>query len=218
MHRDRPRRRSTWPSTGRLDGFGTVANDVFGHGLEFYDSSLVQRTQDITKARQLLAAAGHPDGITLELQTSAAAAGMVEAATLFAQQAKAAGVTVNITNVNPGSYFDPTTMYLKMPFAQSIWTGFNTLSDYYQYSLIPGAAGNETHWNDPATVTAIDAAANAASAWQRVQRQQYDEGGYLWWANVDIVDGCSKKLAGITPTGIYPLGLPVSLATAYFPA
>lgn len=205
-----------------LDGYGTVANDLFGKGLEFYDSSLAQRTQDITKAKQLLAAAGHPDGLTLDLQTSAVTSGMVEAATLFAQQATLGGVTINVSNVNPGSYFDPTTLYLKMPFAQSIWAGFTTLSDFYQYALMPGSAGNETHWSDPATERAIAKAANAttmdeaAAAWQEVQQQQYDDGGYLWWANVNNVDACSKKVAGITPNGLYPLGLPGSLTTAYF--
>lgn len=205
-----------------LDGFGQVANDMFGMGLPFYDSSLPQRKRDVAKAKSLLAAAGHASGLSLTLETSPVSPGVVEAATLFAQQAKAGGVDIKISQVDAGAYFDPTLRYLKMPFAQTLWSGFDSLSSFYQYALVPGGSGNETHWTNKQTATTIAAAASAAdkataaAAWNKVQQEQYDDGGYLWWANVNNVDATSNKVAGIKASKFLAMGLPTSLADAYF--
>ena len=53
-----------------LSGDGTVANDYpFGPRFPSTDTSVPQRTQDIAKAKQLLAAAGHPNGFTTTMAT-----------------------------------------------------------------------------------------------------------------------------------------------------
>jgi peptide/nickel transport system substrate-binding protein len=53
-----------------LSGDGTVANDYpFGPRYPSTDTSVPQRTQDIAKAKQLLAAAGHPNGFSTTLLT-----------------------------------------------------------------------------------------------------------------------------------------------------
>lgn len=159
-----------------LFGFGTVGNDLYGKGLEYYDDSLPQRTRDLAKAKTLLAEAGHGSGLTLKLQTSTVAPGIVEAATLFQQQAKDAGVDVAISQVDPTSYFDPTRDYLKMPFAQTLWQGMTTLGDVYNASVVSKAPYGETHWSDRrtdelvATAVAAPDAAAARSAWAAVQR------------------------------------------------
>ncbi len=205
-----------------LDGYGTVGNDLFGKGLQFYDSSLPQRTRDVATAKALLAQAGHGSGLSLTLQTSAAAPGMVQAATLFKQQAKAGNVDISISQVDPTAYFDPTLDYLKLPFAQTLWSGFNTLSSFYTYAMVPDGAGNETHWTKASTAAAIATAAKASdpaaaqAAWATVQKEQYDAGGYLWWGNVDNLDACSSRVRGITPSKYLNMGLPGSLADAYF--
>lgn len=207
-----------------LNGFGTVANDLYGRALPYFDVALPQRTRDVAKAKDLLAQAGHASGLTLRLQTSAAAPGMVEAATLFQQQAKDAGVTVKISQVDPDAYFDPTRDYLTMPFAQTVWQGITSLGSFYQTALLKGAPGNETHWTSPHTADLIGAAtsapddASARTAWDAVQQEQYDSGGYIWWGNCDNLDAASKKVGGIVPGVSQNLGLPTSLAEAYFVA
>lgn len=207
-----------------LDGFGTIGNDLFGKGLRYYDAALPQRTRDVAKAKALLAQAGHSSGLTVQLKTSPIVPGTVESATLFQQQARDGGVTVHISQVDPTSYFDPTRDYLKMAFAQTEWSGFATLDSFYQYALIPGAAGNETHWHSSHTTGLIQAAisattpAAAKSAWAAVQQEQWDDGGYIWWANADNLDAASDKVAGITPSRYFNLGLPTGLADAYFTA
>jgi peptide/nickel transport system substrate-binding protein len=53
-----------------LSGDGSVANDYpFGPRYPATDTSVTQRTQDIAKAKQLLAAAGHPNGFSTTLDT-----------------------------------------------------------------------------------------------------------------------------------------------------
>ena len=205
-----------------LLGYGTVANDLFGRGLQYYDATLPQRTRDVTQAKALLAEAGHGSGLTLKLQTSTVVPAMVEAATLFQQQAKQAGITVTISQVDPTSYFDPSRDYLKMPFAQTLWQGMTTLGDFYTAGLVSKAPYNETHWSDSRTdqlVAAAIAAADPAAAktaWAAVQRQQYDTGGYLWWGNLDNLDAASNRVGGITPNRYQNLGLPSGLNEAYF--
>ncbi|WP_033287620.1 ABC transporter substrate-binding protein [Amycolatopsis jejuensis] len=202
-----------------LYGFGSVANDLFGKGLPGYAADLPQRHRDVERAKMLLREAGHGSGLKLELQTAAIAPGTVEAATLFQQQAKDAGVEVEVSQVDTAAYFDPTRNYLRMPFAQTVWSGYATLSNFYPYMLQPDAAGNETHWNSPRTTELIDQAttattpAAAASAWAAVQREQWDEGGYLWWGTVDNLDAVSTRVAGIVPNR---LGPPTGFADAYF--
>jgi len=207
-----------------LGGFGTVANDLYGLGMEYYDESLPQRTRDVEQAKALLAEAGYPDGLTLTLETSNVAPGVTEAATLFQQQAAEGGVTIEIANVDPSAYFDPSQKYLKMPFAQTYWAGGTTLAGFYPLALEPGQYGNETHWDRESTTAAIEEATSAtdpevaAQKWLEVQAEQYDEGGYLWWANVNNVDAATSGVEGITPGRFYPLGLPWSLAGAYVEA
>jgi len=146
----------------------------------------------------------------------------VESATLLADQAAKAGVHINVSQVSATSYFDPTLSYLKMPFAQSIWTGVLNLNSFYPYAIQSNGAYNETHWNDPHTDALIAKATQATtdvaatSAWQAVQRQQWEDGGYVIWANVNNVDATSTKVAGITPSRYLPLGLPTGFTDAYF--
>ena len=47
--------------TDAINGFGSVANDLVGKGLTFYDDSFPQRVQDLDKAKSLLKAAGQSD-------------------------------------------------------------------------------------------------------------------------------------------------------------
>lgn len=205
-----------------LAGFGEIGNDLVGQGAQFFASDLKPRPRDLEQAKQLLTAAGHGSGLEVTLQTSSAVPGMTEAATLFARQAEDAGVTVKIQQVPANAYFDPTLKYLKMPFAQTLWTGILDLNSFYNYALTSKSTINETHWKDPATDRLIATAsaatdeAAAADAWKRVQQQQYEDGGYIVWATMNNVDATSARVAGITPSKYLALGMPTGLAEAYF--
>ncbi len=103
-----------------LDGYGTLASDVFSPYDPNFDHAL-HRVQDISQAKFLLKKAGQ-EHLTVQLVTSAVATGTVAMATVLQQQAKAAGVTINLKTVDPTTFFGPN--YLHWTFSQ----------DFYNYS------------------------------------------------------------------------------------
>ena len=80
-----------------LSGYGSLGNDMYAPLDTAYASDLPQREQDIEQAKSLLASAG-ADGLQVELFTGDDIGSVaVPAANLFAEQAKAAGVDVKVT-------------------------------------------------------------------------------------------------------------------------
>src|SRR5215467_4177577 len=71
-----------------LSGYGFVGNDLYAPFDPGYNHSLPQRKQDIAQAKSLLKAAGKAN-LSVDLHTTNGAAGMVETATVFANQAQA---------------------------------------------------------------------------------------------------------------------------------
>jgi len=193
-----------------ISGFGTVGNDIVGKGLAFYDNSIPQRTQDIARAKSLLKAAGK-EGLKVVLQTSDVIPGFVESATLLAQQAAAAGVTIKLQQVPASSYFNPSLQYLKMPFAETQWPP-SSLKFFYLQALASNAPYNETHWHSSSFNSLLFKAigelnhAKAQSYWNQVQQIQWQQGGYLSWTNADFVDALAKKVNGLKPSAAGILG------------
>ena len=131
---------------GALFGFGSVGNDLAGMGMPFYAEDLAAREQDLEQAAALLAQAGH-ENLTVTLHTSDIVPGFVEAATL-AEQAKGAGVTVEVKKEPANAYLDTSLLYTKLDFAQSFWT-YSSIPLWYEQALLSDAVWNETHWRDP---------------------------------------------------------------------
>ena len=132
-----------------LLGFGTIANDLPGAGLWNFADDLPPRDQDLDQAKALLAQAGKVD-LEVTLQTSDIVPGFVEAATLFAEQAKDAGVKVNVKKEAANAYFDTSKLYTKMAFAQSFWTFGSWGSCTSRRCWLGRQVWNETHFRDPA--------------------------------------------------------------------
>jgi peptide/nickel transport system substrate-binding protein len=139
--------------------------------------------------------------------TASVAAGLVEAAQVFANQAKAAGVTVNVRKVDAGEFYGDN--YLKWDFAQDFWFTRNFLPQTAQGSL-PDAPYNETHWNDPTFISLVKKARATVDEAERdrlikqAQKIEYDQGGYIIWAFPNQVDAYRAKVNGFTSdkTGI----------------
>jgi peptide/nickel transport system substrate-binding protein len=196
--------------TDAISGYGSIGNDLAGKGLPFYDNSLPQRTQDIAHAKSLLKAAG-AQKLTVTMQISNLIPGFVESATLFQQQATAAGVTVKLQTVDASAYFNPSLTYLKMLFAESQWP-VQSLKFFYQQALASNAPYNETHWKSTSFNNLLTKAigelntAKAQSYWNQIQEIQYNQGGYLVWTNADYVDALSTKVKGLAPSAAGILG------------
>ena len=184
-----------------LDSYGVVANDLFSPYDPDFDRSLVRAAQgDIPHAKFLLKKAG-ADGLTVQLTTSAVATGTVAMATVLAAQAKAAGVTINLNNVPPGTFFGPD--YLRWPFAQDYYNYYPYLSQVAE-SMLPGSPFNETHTDNP-RYTSLYNQANATASpslrkeiKQEMQRFDFNEGGYIIPAYIDVLDAYSDKVTGYT--------------------
>ncbi|HEY9241374.1 MAG TPA: ABC transporter substrate-binding protein [Streptosporangiaceae bacterium] len=184
-----------------LDGYGTVANDLFSPYDPDFDHSLHRPAQgDVPQAKFLLKKAGQ-ENLTVTLTTSAVATGTVAMATVLAAQAKAAGVTVKLSNVPSGTFFGPN--YLKWPFSQDYYNYYPYLAQVSE-SMLRGSPFNETHNNDPhytSLYNQANATANPAlrkEIVQEMQRLDFTQGGYIIPAYIDVLDAYSDKLTGYT--------------------
>ncbi len=191
-----------------LYGQGVPAADTYGRFDPSFDSHLV-RNQNIDQAKHLLKQAGK-ENLKLQLVTSPIAAGIVQACQVLAENAKAAGITINVRQVDPGTYF---TQYGKWPFAIDFWVGL----PYLVVASIadgPGASVvNTTHFNDRRFNSLFLQASGQLDLRKRteiiheMQRIQYDRGGYVIWSFQNTVDAYSTKLGGIQPVDETAWGL-----------
>ena len=123
-------------------GFGAVGNDLFGKGYPSYNNELPQRKYDPEKAKSLLKQAGY-DRFPFTLPTSNALPGMLESATAFKEQAKAANIDVTLEKLDAGSYFS-NNKYLKVSSYQTNWG--QSFESQAQDGMLRSSPYNETHW------------------------------------------------------------------------
>ncbi len=179
-----------------LDGYGVVASDVYSPYDPDFDHSLT-RVQDIAQAKSLLRAAGH-ENLKVTLTTSAVATGTVAMATVLAEQAKNAGVTITLSNVTPTVFFT-TGKYLEWPFSQDFYNYSPYLAQTAQ-SMLTSSPFNETHTtNHQALYNQANATLNASTRKQILQEMQkldFDSGGYIIPAYIDALDAYSTQITG----------------------
>jgi len=108
-----------------LSGKGTVANDYpFGPRFPSTDTSVPQRTQNIAMAKQLLSAAGHPNGFSTTLKTEVYQE-IPELAQVIVEDAAKAGIKITPTVESQTLY------YGKATYGNSDWLdGTMSLVDY----------------------------------------------------------------------------------------
>jgi peptide/nickel transport system substrate-binding protein len=183
-----------------ISGNGRVANDIFSpFDLCYAGDDFPQRRYDPERARSMLRAAGQ-DGLTIDLNTTAADSGMVEVAQIFAQNAKAAGVTVNVKVLDGATFYGD--QYLKWTFAVDFWGTRNYLG---QVALATAgtATYNETHFNNRRYNALFKQALGTVDQKKRcalirqMQRIDYDQGGLIipWFKNQ--VSAYSAKIGGL---------------------
>jgi len=191
-----------------LDGYGVLASDVFSPYDPDFDHAL-HREADIPQAKYLLKKAGQ-ENLTVTLTTAPAATGMVAMATVLAEQAKAAGVTIKLDNVPTSTFFGKN--YLSWTFSQDFYNYSPYLSQVAQ-SMLPASPFNETHTDSP-TLNSLYAQANAtlsASTRKQIeyemQRFDFTQGGYIIPAFIDALDAYSTKITGYSASAV---GQPLS--------
>jgi peptide/nickel transport system substrate-binding protein len=195
---------------GALAGFGSVGNDLMGAYDQYYASDLTPQ-QDVDKAKSLLKAAGF-EGRTIDWPTANAFPGMVEALTIFAEQAKAAGVNINVETGSAGTYFTPADGAYTRYASQNVWQPSASLMVNYRSALVIGAPYADTHWGlqQPGGAHANDLIlqamgatdpSTAESLWHEVQLQQVNEGGYVVWGYYPYIDLAANNIRGLSESG-----------------
>jgi peptide/nickel transport system substrate-binding protein len=186
-----------------LSGFGRVGNDIYSPFDPAYaGDEFPQRHYDPEQAKSLLKAAGQ-EGLSVELITSPADTGMVEGATIFAQNAKAGGVNVTVNNVAGGVIYGD--QYLKWPFSADYWGTRNYLLQAAT-GVLKTAPFNETHWDASPDYPKFEALYRQALATvdnkkraeliKEMQRMEYNDGGLIIWGFKNLTDGYSAKVGG----------------------
>ncbi len=138
--------------------------------------------QDIEGARALLAEAGHPDGIDVELYTSDVEEGMVQIAEVYQAQVAPAGIRVSVRLTPSDGYWDD--VWLKVPAFIDSWSQRPTtqvLNEIWR----SGAAWNASNWNRPDFDALLDAARSEPdfdarrAIYAQAQELLWNEGGIL---------------------------------------
>ncbi|MFN8222049.1 MAG: ABC transporter substrate-binding protein [Gaiellales bacterium] len=183
-----------------ISGFGYVGNDMYAPLDPCYPKNVPQRKQDIERAKALLAAAGK-SGLTVDLVTTDGP-GTIEMAKVFAEQAKAADVTVNVKVLDSSTFFGD--QYTKYPFAVDYWNTRGYLQQLGQGSL-PTAPFNETHWPPAGSkfltyyrqaLAATDEKKKCAIV-RKMYALEFTQGGYIIPFFRNLVDAYSPKVGGL---------------------
>ncbi|NWB09167.1 ABC transporter substrate-binding protein [Pseudomonas sp. G5001] len=155
-----------------LHGYGLVGNDhPIQPGSRFINADLEQRTYDPDKSRFYLRKAG-VEALKVRLQASDAAyTGAVDASVLFKEQARQAGIDIDVVREPADGYFS--NIWMKQPFTTSFWYSSLTADRMFSIGYAKGAAWNETHWNNDRFNQLLNAARGEMNA--PLRQEMYNE-------------------------------------------
>jgi len=161
---------------------------------------------DIAQAKLLLAQAGHPDGLKVDLFTADGVPGMVHMAQVYAQMAKAAGIQININLTPAETYWDD--VWLKRPLVTSSWS-MRPPAEALSYPYRSSSDVNETHWKRQDFDYLLDKADTTANAAERTKLYQQagqllaEDGGVIVPMFTHRLLGLRKGCTGYTPNVQY---------------
>ncbi|MFC4118779.1 ABC transporter substrate-binding protein [Nonomuraea zeae] len=182
-----------------LAGAGQAGNDLFGKDYLYYAADLPQRTPDLEQARWLIERAG-AKGLRIQLDTSAAASGFIEAASVFADQARQAGLEITAKTGNKDTYWADV---LNKGTICCYRSGAMPIETHISQRLLSHSTTNATKWARPEFDALYDQAVGTADETRRralyldMQRTLHAEGGFLVWGFADWLLGTSPRLRGV---------------------
>ncbi len=155
-----------------LFGYGSVGNDIpVGPNQQFYNTEMEQKTYDPDKAKFYLKEAGL-ESLDVSLSAADAAfAGAVNAATLYQNSAKDAGININVVREPNDGYWSD--VWMKKPFTAVYWGGRPVQDQAFSIAFTCGAEWNDGFWCNE-TFDALLKEARAELD-QDKRRQQYFE-------------------------------------------
>ncbi|WP_413869319.1 ABC transporter substrate-binding protein [Albidovulum sp.] len=183
-----------------LGGYGTLGNDYpVNANYALAPEGIEQRMYDPDKAAFHYKKSGHSG--TIVLRTSEAAfAGAVDAAVLYQESAKAAGIEIEVKREPDDGYWSD--VWNVQPFSASYWGGRPTQDSRYTTSFVSGADWNDTRFKRPDFDELIaKARAELDDAKRREMYTQAalmvrDEGGLILPVFNDYLNASVKTLKG----------------------
>jgi peptide/nickel transport system substrate-binding protein len=128
-------------------GAATKGNDFHLSPVQpYWPDDIPQREYDPDQAKSLLKKAGH-EGLSVNMSVADSVyTGAVDMCVLYAEQAKAAGININVVREpNDGYYSD---VWLKKPFSAVSWGARPTPDVMFTLAYKDDAAWNESRWKN----------------------------------------------------------------------
>lgn len=181
-------------------GHGAVANDdPISSKVRYSIDPAPRHSYDPDRARSLLKKAGQ-EGLKIALSVADAGfPGSVNAAILWREQAKRAGIDLVVDRVPEDSYWD--NIWMKKPLCASYWYGRPTCDWMFTTTYAGKAVWNETFWDNARfnelllqARSELDTSKRGA-AYAEMQQLIHDDGGALILAFNSYVDAHSTKLS-----------------------
>ena len=130
-----------------LHGYGSIGNDQpISAAYPFFNAELEQRAYDPEQAKFYLKKAGLTK-LDIELSASDAAfPGAVDAAVLFGEHAKKAGISIKVKREPNDGYWS--NVWMKKPFVACYWPGYPTVDSILTQAYAAGGSWNDTFWDN----------------------------------------------------------------------
>jgi len=189
-----------------LNGYGEVGND---HPIapvnRYYAKDLPQRKYDPDKAKFYLKKAGM-ENHEFKLHTAEAAfQGADDAAILYQEHAKKAGINIKVVREPSDGYWS--NVWTKKEWCMCYWSGRPTEDLMFSVAYEGGAPWNDTHWNNK-KFNELLVEARAELDTKKRRQQYYDmqeicsnQGGTVVPMFAQIVEGLSEKIGHGTISG-----------------
>jgi peptide/nickel transport system substrate-binding protein len=166
-----------------LLGNGELGNDQPVPPINPYWADIPIPEQNHERARELLAEAGYPDGLSVTLYTSPVQPAMIHSAVAFQEMARPAGIEVEIQRTPTDTYW--VEYWGKVPFFVSSWSLRPTADETLTILYHSEAAWNESDFRSPELDTLIETARGEpdterrAELYAQAQQLLHDEGGSI---------------------------------------
>ena len=158
--------------------------------------------QQVDEAKRLLAAAGYPNGIEIEIYTSDLRPHWINFVQVYQQQAAQAGIKVKLVKAAADGYWSD--VWMKKPAAVTMWgqrPADQILNEAYQSE----ASWNETIWKNPTFDSKLAKARQQLdlekrkALYQDLQKMLFEEGGSFIPFHLNKIVVTTSRVSGLEP-------------------